>query len=599
MERGGEVDCLRLRKKPRLENNLTRDNKNAEDLISHLPDECIFEIFSFLPSLRDRFSCATVSKKWLVLQANMRATAFKTAISTMQKQGNKTSRCLEGKKANDTRLAAIAVGICPPGGLRELYIRGSFPSQGITDFGLEIIAQACPYLKSLVLWDCLQIRNNGLISLSQRCSSIEKLDILNCPLVGDEGIIVVARKCRNLSSLSIESCPNIGNPSLQAVAAYSTNLKSISLIKCRLVSDEGILSVFSSLPDLERVKLVSISIGDCVLEAVGRHESSFASLCLENISGVSETGFCSIGIPEKLETLSLKSCSGLNDKCLKAIGSRFVRLKQIAIANCAAITDKGLQEMSRSTMLLESFKLRECHNVSPNGLMEVLMNCKERLKVLSLVKCHGLHEMDPSIFETPLPRCPLLQSITLNRCSGVGDSFLSWLGSSCVHVKNLELAGLSSITDKGLSIFLQALRNQSKGLVEVDLSRCFQLTDVSLLALTSGFGRKLKRLRLEGCERLSDKCLSMISEFCPSLLDLDLSGCGISDGGVYSLVKSVHQKIEVLSLAGCLDITDRSLSFLEIMCGNLVGLNLKHCPRLSKQGISSLRQTLWWCDLVY
>ncbi|XP_068651186.1 EIN3-binding F-box protein 2-like [Aristolochia californica] len=599
MERGGEVDCLRPRKKPRLENNQMGENKNAEDLISHLPDECIFEIFSFLPSHRDRFSCAAVSKKWLVLQANMRANAFKTAVATLQKQGNKTSRCLEGKKANDTRLAAIAVGICPRGGLRELCIRGSFSSQGITDFGLEIIAQACPNLKSLVLSDCLQIGNKGLISISQRCSSIEKLDIFNCPLVGDEGIINVTSKCQSLLSLSIESCPNIGNPSLQAVAAYSSNLKSISLTKCCLISDDGILSVFSTLPDLERVRLVSISIGDAVLEAVGRHGSSLVSLCLENISCVSEMGFCSIGRLEKLESLSVKSCSGLNDKCLNAIGIRFPRLKQIAIANCAAITDKGLKELSRSTMLLESFKLQECHNVSPKGLMEVLMNCKERLKVLSLVKCHGLHEMDPSIFRTPLPQCPLLQSLTLNRCAGVGDSFLSWIGTACVRVKNIELAGLSSITDKGLLIFLQALSNQSKGLVDVDSSRCFQLTDMNLLALTSGFGEKLKSLRLEGCERLSDKCLSMIAKFCPSLLELDLSGCGISDGGVFSLVKSEHQKIEVLSLAGCLDITDKSLGFLEIMCGNLVGLNLKHCPRLSKQGISSVMETLWWCDLLY
>ncbi|KAG9452586.1 hypothetical protein H6P81_005490 [Aristolochia fimbriata] len=599
MERCGDFDCLRPRKKPRLENNLMGENASAEDLISHLPDECIFEIFSFLPSYRDRFSCAAVSKKWLLLQANMRATAFKTAVSALQKQGDKTSRCLEGKKANDTRLAAIAVGICPRGGLRELCIRGSFPSRGITDFGLEIIAQACPNLKSLVLWNCLQIGNRGLIALSQRCSSIEKLDIFNCPLVGDEGIISLARNCHNLSSLSIESCPSIGNPALQALAAYSSNLKSISLTKCRLLNDEGILSVFSSLPVLERVKLVSLNIGDSVLEAVGRHGSSLATLCLENISGVSEMGFRSIKRLKKLETLSLKTCSGFNDKCLKAIGTRFVALKRIAIANCAAISDEGLKELSRSTMLLESFKLQECHNVSPCGLKEVLLNCKDRLEVLSLVNCKGLDEMDSSVFTTPLPRCPLLQSLTLNRCYGVGDNFLSWLGTSCVRVKSLELVGLSSITDKGFLIFLQALENQNKGLIDVDLSGCLQLSDISLLALTSGFGEKLKSLRLEGCQRLSDKCLSLIAEFCPSLLDLDLSGCGISDGGVFSLVKSEHQKIEVLSLDGCLDITDKSLSFLEVMCGNLVGLNLKRCPRLSEQGITSVRQNLWWCDLLY
>lgn len=598
-------DCLRSRKKPRFHNNSMIENSNTQDFISHLPDECIVEIFRFLPSYRDRCSCAAVSKKWLVLQAEMRSSEFKyNNISTLQAQNCRASRCLEGKKANDTSLAAMAVGICPRGGLTELCIKGSFPSQGITDFGLKIIAQACPSLKSLTLWDCPKVGSKGLVSIAHGCSWLERLDLLNSPSIGDEGLISIAKNCPNLLTLNLDSCSGIGNESLYALARYSSKLESISLIKCPFQGDEGIVSLTSSLPKLEKLKLVSLSANDDVLEAVGRHGKSLRTFCLENISSVSEVGFCSFGRLEKMEFLSLRSCTGLSDTSFKAIGAGFIGLKVISIRNCTTLSDKGLKDLTKSASLLESLILVECNNVTSKGLRELFMNCHKRLKVMCLVKCRGLkeekEEANPnSIQSSLLPKCPFLESLTLNGCAGIGDSFLSWLGSACHQVRHLELMGLKSVTDRGVLTLLKALDTKNKALETVDLSGCVRLTDWSVLAITNAFGEKLRSLKLDGCERVSDRSLEMIAELCPCLVELDLSSCGISDAGVLRLGRSRSQCIEILSLAGCKGITDKSLHHIEMMLGTLVGLNIKQCHGLSKKEVDSVRDIIWWCDVLH
>ncbi|KAL6004351.1 hypothetical protein ACLOJK_004902 [Asimina triloba] len=564
--------------------------------INHLPDECILHIFSFLPSFRDRCSCAAVSKKWLLLQAQMGTSEFKSVPSPLKPHNNiPTCRCLEGEAANDARLAAIAVGIGPWGGLTELSLRENYrlPTHGITDFGLTIIARSCPNLQSLALWGCHKVRNRGIQSIAGACNSLKKLHLLDLASADDVGLISIAKNCPSLTTLSIESCPLISNGTLHAFAGYSSNLESISLSRCPLLDGNGIISIISALHKLAELKLVCIRAGDDVLQVIARQASSLKSLCMDNISGISEVGFCPMDRLQKVRSLSPDTCCGLN-------GNQFAGLKALSVRNCAALTDEGLKQLTEFAAPLESLKLVECNHISEAGLVEMFMNCCKRLKVLSLVRCRGIREENLS---KPggdfLPKCPSLHTLILNGCSGIGDSFLSWLASACVQIKHLDLIGLISVTDRGVLSLLQGFETQNKALVSVNLSRCFGLTDWSVLAITSAFGQRLRSLRLGSCGGLSDRSLELIGGLCHCLLELDLSRCGISDSGVDHLVKSKHQCIEVLSLAGCAGITDKSLGLIEIMCGSLIGLNVKQCTSLTKRGIKSIRKTLWWCDLLY
>ncbi|KAK1321444.1 hypothetical protein QJS10_CPA03g01913 [Acorus calamus] len=581
-------------KKPRCTSPLStvRHQTNGGDLINTtLPDECISHIFSFLPSTRDRFSCAAVSRKWLSLQASMRGSETNKACTDKE-----ISRCLEGKTANDTRLAAVAVGASARGTLTDLRIRGTYASKSITDVGLCVIARACPTLKSLTLWDCPLVGAEGLKAVAQSCKALEKLDLCGLSIVDDSGLIKVAENCLNLTSISIRSCACVGDESLEALARQSFKLESVSLVKCPNITDSGVVSMALKLPKLEKLKLSFLKVKDGALKGIGK--SPIRVLCLENLPGLTGKGFSSLGSSEAVEVLSVRSCSNLNDASFNDRNDGFVGLKHIMVKNCSTLSDKGLTGFIQSARHLQSLTLEDCSGVTSKGLMEALKKCRDSLKTLSIVKCNSLSE-DGEAEEEPL-ELPTLETLSLKKCPGVGDLFLSRIACACKFINHLALVGLSSVTDRGVSSILNAVNAKKKTLVSLDLGGCSRITDRTVVAASKIFGERLRSLSFDGCLGLTDRSLEAIRESCHGLEEVDLSGCvGVTDEGVLSLASAKHQTIKVLSLAGCTGITDRGLGFIEMMmCGSLVGLNVKKCSGLSREGIESVREILWWCDLI-
>ncbi|MCH1922808.1 hypothetical protein L9G15_25680, partial [Shewanella sp. A3A] len=77
------------------------------------------------------------------------------------------------------------------------------------------------------------------------------------------------------------------------------------------------------------------------------------------------------------------------------------------------------------------------------------------------------------------------------------------------------------------------------------------------------------------CSRITDASLFAISEGCTDLAELDLSNCMVSDYGVAVLASARQLKLRVLSLSGCLKVTQKSVPFLGSMSASLEGLNLQ------------------------
>ncbi|XP_057859945.2 EIN3-binding F-box protein 1 [Cryptomeria japonica] len=655
-----EISC-HPRKKSRHNASLLQGESNfkrdAKDLINMLPDECLLEIFRWLPGPKDRSVCAGVSKHWLMLQSSFSRTELKyrsqpfpkpfgeslsvnsnkiakpgaanlddesnddcsgaaaeeegiidadidrkgvtqkgmSKKQSVQATGDLT-RCLEGKKANDIRLAAIAVCTGGCGGLGKLLIRGDISCQGVTDVGLAAIGLGCPGLRVLSLWNCPFISDKGLAAIAKGCRLLEKLDLFQCPWIGDNGLESVALNCPNLLNLNLESCPSVGDKSLKAVGQNCVKLKSLRISNCSLVSDEGIITILSKANSLMKAKFQALRLTDISLAALGHYGKSLTDLSLENLNNVTEKGFWSLGNAmglQKLKHFSVSACRGLSDASTDAVGLGCLSLKQFSIRKCESITDKGLTALSHSVMSLENLRIEECNLISSFGVMDVLSNCSGKLKVLSLIKCEGVK--DQAQFSRPFPVCESLKSLNICHCPGVGNGFLALLGNACPQFEELDLSGLSGISDEGL---LALLQSSKRSLVKVNLSGCVQVTDWAVYAIASLCGENLHTLNLEGCRKVTDQSLKVIADLCPALEDLDLAKCGITDNGVVSLVSARQQAIQILSLSGCMQITDKCLPFIEKMSKTLLGLNLQHCNGLSQTALDTVGAHLWRCDLL-
>ncbi|KAG5242819.1 hypothetical protein OIU76_010267 [Salix suchowensis] len=595
--------------------------QNKRPSIEVLPDECLFEIFKRVPEGKERSSCARVSKKWLMLLSSIRRSEFCNS-NTVAEEKKETAapvcndvemvscedsgevesdgyltRSLEGKKATDLRLAAIAVGTSSRGGLGKLLIRGSNSVRGVTNIGLSAIARGCPSLRALSLWNVPFVGDEGLFEIAKECHLLEKLDLSNCPSISNKGLIAIAGNCPNLSSLNIESCSKIGNEGLQAIGKLCPKLHSISIKDCPLIGDHGISSLVSSASSLlTRVKLQALNITDFSLAVIGHYGKAVTNLSLSVLQHVSEKGFWVMGNAqglEKLMSLTITSCRGITDVSLEAIAKGSLNLKQMCLRKCCFVSDNGLVAFTKAAGSLESLQLEECNRITQSGIVGALSNCGTKLKALSLVKCMGIKDMALGM-AVPSP-CSYLRYLSIKNCPGFGSASLAVVGKLCPQLQHVDLSGLCGITDSGI---LPLLESCEAGLVKVNLNGCMSLTDEVVSALARLHGRTLELLNLDGCRKITDASLVAIAENCLFLSDLDLSKCAVTDSGIAVMSSSEHLNLQVLSLSGCSEVSNKSLPCLKKMGRTLVGLNLQNCSSISSSTVELLVESLWRCDIL-
>ncbi|OAY31698.1 EIN3-binding F-box protein 1 [Manihot esculenta] len=594
--------------------------QNKRPSIDVLPDECLFEIFRRISGGKERSVCASVSKRWLMLLSSIRRSEICKTNSTASDSEVTVSvsdeiemvscdedgeicsdgyltRSLEGKKATDMRLAAISVGTSGHGGLGKLFIRGSNSVRGVTNLGLSAIAHGCPSLKALSLWDVPSVGDEGLFEVAEECHLLEKLDLCNCPSISNKGLIAIAENCPNLISLNVESCPKIGNEGLQAIGKFCPKLQSISIKDCPLVGDNGVSSLLSSSTSaLSKVKLQALNITDFSLAVIGHYGKAVTNLVLSSLQYVSEKGLWVMGNArglQKLLSLTVSSCRGITDVSLEAIAKGCANLKHMCLRKCCFVSDNGLVSFVKAAGSLESLQLEECNRVSQSGIVGAVSNCGTKLKALSLVKCVGIRDV-PSGMLASSP-CSSLRSLSIRNCPGFGSASLALVGKLCPQLQHLDLSGLCAITDAGL---LPLLESCEVGLVKVNLSGCMSLTDRVVSSLARLHGGTLELLNLEGCRKITDASLVSIAENCLFLSDLDMSKCTVTDSGIAVLSSADHLNLQVLSLSGCSEVSNKSFPFLKKLGRTLVGLNLQNCNSISSSAAELLVESLWRCDIL-
>ncbi|KAH6831072.1 EIN3-binding F box protein 1 [Perilla frutescens var. hirtella] len=606
--------------------------------IEVLPDECLFEVFRRLPAGgQERSACASVSKRWLMLLSSIRRDEICTpqvaqsAQPEIQSKPQKAddsselkekcefsevggiksdeeecletahgclSRCLEGKKATDVRLASIAVGTASRGGLGKLSIRGSTSTRKLTNLGLKAISHGSPSLRVLSLWNLSSISDEGLCDIANGCRSLEKLDLCHCPAVSDKGLIAIAMNCPNLISVTVESCSNIGNESLQALGRFCPNLKCVTIKNCPFVGDQGIASLFTSAGHIvTKAKLEALNITDVSLAVIGHYGRAMTDLSLVGLQNVNERGFWVMGKGQglqKLRSLSITACQGASDLGVQAVGEGCPDLKLFTLRKCPRVSDHGIVSFAKAAGSLENLQIEECHMITQRGFFGILANCGQKLKALALANCLGIRDLN---FGFPLTSgCDSLRSLTIRNCPGFGDSGLGMLGRICPKLTHVDLSGLQSITDAGIVPLVQS---SEAGLVKVNLSKCVNLSDNAVSAIAKLHGETLELLNLDGCRYITDTSLMEIAGNCFSLSELDVSQSGITDSGITVLAAAEQMNLQIFSVSGCSLVSDKSLPFLVALGKTLVGLNIQHCCGISFGTTSLLLDQLWRCDILY
>lgn len=284
----------------------------------------------------------------------------------------------------------------------------------------------------------------------------------------------------------------------------------------------------------------------------------------------------------KLEKLTLNMCGMFHNDNLDYYGDKMDNLQHLSLNGPFLINDINWQNFfkSKGAKNLKSLSIKNTHRFSTDSLVTLLENCGQNLELLSLTRLDGLNSKpvfdllpqflsnlkhldlssphdenlidDELIINLLAINCGTMESLKLDGCSGLTDTFLiegvKPFGS---NLTSLSLSELDQITDDGVSELFNSW-TINPGLLELNLSRCIQLTDVSISMALTHSCESLVELNLNSVKGLTNSLFKKVSrtlEF-PLLTNWNLGFVRCVDDSTLAIISRICPSLSILEVYG-------------------------------------------------
>ncbi|CAM9368451.1 unnamed protein product, partial [Hapterophycus canaliculatus] len=319
--------------------------------------------------------------------------------------------------------------------------------------------------------------------------------------------------------------------------------------------------------NLERMKLEEMERA----QEYFTEEEGLTSLDITGAKGVGDRGIAALSLQcRRLQSLDISGAHRVTDVAIRSLAVSCVGLTRLNLSGCLGICGPGLAAVGECCPRLVHLDLSDCKQASTTSHPPSFHNLYQQLTHLNIG-----HWVLTRLFRG----CHAVETLSLARCSRVGDEELKELGVGCRGVVRLDLTDCNQVSDTGM---LEVARRCSS-LTVLELSRSdlpFKVGDVTLMALGEGCPG-LQRLNLRGCDTVSDVGLAWMSAGCPALEHLDVSGCvKVSNAGVTSLCENCPL-LAHLEMASLKHVTDIGVARFSAGCARLTYLDMSGFVNLS------------------
>ncbi|KAK3101016.1 hypothetical protein FSP39_000289 [Pinctada imbricata] len=305
-------------------------------------------------------------------------------------------------------------------------------------------------------------------------------------------------------------------------------------------------------------------------------------LNMRKCSHLHKPTFVNISECRNLQDLNLSECTGLDDEALKVVVKGCTILLYLNLSH-TDITDASLRAISKYCQNLQFLSLAYCKKFSDKGLQYLAAGkCSKKLEYLDVSGCL---QMTPDGFKSMASGCTNIQTMMLNDFSTLNDECIIAVASKCVRIHTLCILGSPLLTDES---FKRIANNKRLRKLRIEGNQ--RISDNSLKAIGKNCV-ELEHLYVADCQRLTDASMKAIAA-CPNLVVCNFADVvKITDSGVKYLSEgSGAQNIRELNLTNCIRVGDMAMFNLRKM-KNLVYLSVCYCEHISeKSGIELLGQ---------
>ena len=224
--------------------------------------------------------------------------------------------------------------------------------------------------------------------------------------------------------------------------------------------------------------------------------------------------------------------------------------------------------------------------VTSGGLIRFLKGCGPGIEQLNMLGCGTIS--DASLRHIALA-CVRMTALDLSWCN-VSDTGIELLVEGSIEgLASIKLQGCSGLTDASVEKLCRGFRSSLK---QIDLFGCYQVTPLAL-ATAVGLLPELSAVCLAHCPNVTAELVTSYISRLP-LVELDLRGCKqVTDASVRAVAANCSGTLRKIKLGGCNLLSDESLKSL-VVCTELETLDLKSCKALTDTGLVGLFTSSAW-----
>ena len=119
----------------------------------------------------------------------------------------------------------------------------------ITDKGIKVLAQSCPFLEEVNTSICGNITDIGLADVTRFCLNLTRLYVntsqSNMANLTDVGLTDIAINCKRLRVLSMCSCPQASEKGIRQLALNCPELEVLDVSQCLAITDPALFALAS------------------------------------------------------------------------------------------------------------------------------------------------------------------------------------------------------------------------------------------------------------------------------------------------------------------------------------------------------------------
>ena len=308
---------------------------------------------------------------------------------------------------------------------------------------------------------------------------------------------------------------------------------------------------------------------DRLAAAFVNHAQKLEDLVITGCYKLSDDGLIRIlhGCQQTLRRLDVSYDNRLSSRALHVICNELPQLESLSLNHCNHLQDADITELTRIGLLNASSgggssrdPLGHLQEISLEGLLDLTDD-----SVIGIIERFGcqltslnlsIMNISDEVLISMRSCCSSLKKIVLNHVDKVSTASLLGLFVKNPHVvepsSSSSLANNSNDYDHTIngSISIGALESLSfEGVVTV--------TDDVITQLCENYGKTIKYLNINGCNRLTDRALIAIRFHCPNLEYLDSSFVRDFSEKAMGLLIDNCQELKELRIWGCTQFTKR------------------------------------------